>query len=53
MSEPRHCANCRASLPPDWPSDNRYCAKCNAAWQKGPSPSAQADAVEGDDPPTR
>ena len=37
MSNPRHCANCKAPLPSDWPADNHYCAACNAAWRKGQS----------------
>jgi hypothetical protein len=37
MTEPRQCANCKASLPADYPADNRYCAACTAKWQRGPA----------------
>jgi hypothetical protein len=35
--------NGKAELPPDHPAENRYGAKCTAAWQKGPTPPWQKD----------
>jgi DNA-directed RNA polymerase subunit RPC12/RpoP len=32
---PGQCANCGAQLPSDQPADNRYCARCSAAWRRG------------------
>jgi hypothetical protein len=43
MTDSRRCANCKAELPSDYPAENRYCAKCTAAWQKGPTPPWQKD----------
>lgn len=41
----RECANCRAPLPHDYSSDNRYCASCTAKWQRGSAPANQAGAA--------
>lgn len=46
MTDARRCANCKAPLPPEWPSDNHYCAKCNAAWQHGQTAQDRATSAE-------
>jgi AcrR family transcriptional regulator len=38
MTDPGHCANCGTPLPPGQPADSRYCARCTAAWRRGPAP---------------
>lgn len=43
MTGSRRCANCKAELPSDYPAENHYCAKCTAAWQKGPTAPWEKD----------
>ena len=47
------CANCGAPLPSDQPADNRYCGKCAAAWQRGPTAGEQSATVEDDSTRTK
>jgi len=48
MTDPGHCANCGAPLPPGQPADSRYCAKCTAAYWRGAAAREQPDPVEDD-----
>jgi hypothetical protein len=47
MTDSRKCANCKAELPSGYPAENRYCAKCTAAWQKGPTAVAEGPGRHG------